>query len=121
MRLIVAALLLAAPAWAAGEITPLRGQDSAQQMRDLEACQAQATQKSGHDPAKPPPGMVAEAVKGAAAGAAAGVVGGGVTSGAASGAASAAMRQRSENAARLAAYDKERTGCLTSRGYRVTS
>jgi hypothetical protein len=105
-------LHLAAPAWAASDVHPLKGQDAAHLARDLRECEAQAAQKSGHDPAS---GMVSAATKGAVAGAATGALGGGVTSGATSGAATAAMRQRSQ----AAAYEKERGACLGGRGYRV--
>ncbi len=117
-RLAAILVLLASPALAAGEVRPLKGQDAAQQARDVRECEAQATKASGYDPANPPPGLISSAAKGAAVGAATGALTGSMTSSATTGAAAAAMKARSEASAKQAGFDKERAACLTGRGYR---
>ena len=135
---------LAAAALAQEQVAPLHHQSPAQQSVDAAECAAWATQKTGFDPARPPPPTAqpnpqvtgsGARVAGAAGGAViAGASGGNAGTGALVGAAAGgvlkrganrreARRQNEANAqhyqAGLTAYHQARAACLGGRGYSV--
>jgi|WetSurMetagenome_2_1015567.scaffolds.fasta_scaffold60999_2 hypothetical protein len=137
-------LCLVPVASVAQTVSPAKGQDSAQQSRDISECSAQATQQTGFNPAAPPPPQASASPQVAgsgsrARGAAAGAMIGGATgndagAGAAAGAVAGGVSQRSKSRGTArqqneataqqqqtgqAAYTQAKNACLTSRGYTV--
>ena len=140
----VCTLLLVSAGASAQHAYPAKGQSPQKQAKDEAECASWATQKTGYDPARPPPVGVAQPapvtgsgarVRGAAVGAAiGGISGGDAGDGALAGAAVGGLARRAANRraanaqnqanaqqaqATQASFAQARGACLSGRGYSV--